>query len=392
MKIAQILYRRYPSPVHVGGGDVRFWQDLRSLTELGHEVHVLVCNPNNERTDSLERYATTVHALRPEGRSSLDPRRWVGRVFNPETIALAFPDLHGLRTQAAAWLADIDPDLVWAEEAPAVRVCPESVPLVHSHLDFMFKLRPVRRRSFGKRLRRPDALTPAGLRKLEIDLCRRAAVTMCASQSEADYLAELGIEALYLPVVGETTPRPDFDRLSPGRLFLFGNPNTAMRAARQNLQHEIWPLVEAEGLELSWHQLGKTPRPGADPSWPWVEENFTVHGFVPDLGGLLLPGDASIMPYPFDTGGRAKFAVSAGYGVINVAYEETFKCASEFTHGQDCLAARSPKHFVELVRDLCSDTGMRRRLAEGSRAVYERHHTMEAQLPQYERILDTAIR
>lgn len=371
---------------------MRFWQDLRALTELGHEVHVLVCNPNNEQTEDLLRIAASVHALTPTAPSKTDPKYWLARAFNPETAALAFPNLTGLQTQARAWLADLDPDLIWAEEAPAVRVCPNGVPLVHSHLDFMFKLRPVRRRSFGKRLRRPDALTPAALRKLEIDLCKRAAVTMCASQSEADYLACLGIEALYLPVVGETTPAPDFERLSPGRLFLFGNPNTAMRAARQNLQHEIWPLVAQQGLRLSWHQLGKTPRPGADPSWPWVEENFTVHGFVPDLGTLLLPGDASIMPYPFDTGGRAKFAVSAGYGVINVAYEETFKCASEFTHGEDCLAARSAEHFVELVRDLCSDRAMRRRLAEGSRAVYERHHTMESQLPHYERILDTALR
>lgn len=96
------------------------------------------------------------------------------------------------------------------------------------------------------------------------------------------------------------------------------------------------------------------------------------------------------MPYPFDTGGRAKFAVSAGYGVINVAYEKTFECSDEFTHGVDCLAARDALHFVELLRELVSDAAMRLRLAEGSRRVYEKRFTLEALHDEYVRILEAA--
>ena len=390
MRIAQLCFQRYPSPVHVGGGDVRHWQDLRSLTALGHDVHVLACDPANELTDRARQVAAGIHTLRSERLPKWNPRSWIARGFNPETLALPLPDILRLRTQARAVLDELQPDLIWAEEASTALLCLDRGPIVHSHLDFMFKLRPVRRLSYGKWLRRPDALTPRALRKLEVDLCRRVAFNMCASQSEADYLLERGIQARYLPVVGETTPMPDFDDLSAGRLFLFGNPNTAMRAARHNLRTEVWPIIERNGLDLEWHQLGKKPRPGADPSWPWVEDHFIVHGYVPDLGGLLRPGDASIMPYPFDTGGRAKFAVSAGYGVVNIAYEETFRCASEFTHGESCLAAKSPEHFVELLRQFCGDSKLRRRLAEGSRRVYEHHHTMEAQLPHYESILCAA--
>jgi glycosyltransferase involved in cell wall biosynthesis len=259
-------------------------------------------------------------------------------------------------------------------------------------LDFMFKLRSVRRRSYASWLRRPDALTPSGLEKLEIDLCRHVAHTMCGSQTEADFLRSHGVSASYLPVVGPTVPRPSFDALPDCRLLLFGKPNTAMRAARHHLQSEIWPILERQGLDLDWHQLGDKPRPGADPSWPWVEANFTVHGHVDELGSVLRAGDASVMPYPWDTGGRAKFGVSAGYGVVNVAYDTTFLCASEFTPGEDSLAATSPEHFVELLRELTGDINFRRRLSEASRETYERHHTTEVQLPRYEEILHVAAR
>jgi glycosyltransferase involved in cell wall biosynthesis len=317
------------------------------------------------------------------------PRWLASRVFNPASLALACPDLRGLRRSVSLVVDQIHPDLIWAEEAFAVLLSPDEVPIVHSHLDFHFKLQSVRSRSFAaKRLRRPQALSAKRLEELEVDVCRRSAHTMCASRSEAQFLQDLGISASYLPVTGPTSPKPDYTRLSAGRLFLFGNPNTAMRAARHDLKTRIWRELDRRGLELQWHQLGKKPREGGDPSWDWVEEHFVVHGFVDDLDDLLLPGDASIMPYPFDTGGRAKFAVSAGYGVVNIAYEKTFECSEEFTHRVDCLAARDPAHFAELLDEFVSDDALRLQLAKGSRAVYERHFTMEALYPEYQRILD----
>jgi hypothetical protein len=67
MKIAQVCVGRFPAPVHVGGGDVRRWQDLCSLTTLGHEVHVITCDPTNERASEFERFASsiTVHQSAP---------------------------------------------------------------------------------------------------------------------------------------------------------------------------------------------------------------------------------------------------------------------------------------------------------------------------------------
>lgn len=385
MRIAQLCFQRYPSPRHLGGGDVRLWQSLCSLRTLGHQVDVVVCDPRNERTPELDRLASSVTVLHSkDARPGTLP--WLAsRVFNPSSLAMAFPDLRGLRDSVSSSLSEIatHPDVIWAEEVFSVLLADEEVqaPIVHSHHDFHFKLKSVRNQS--ERSKR--------LRELELDVCRRSAHTVCASRSEAEFLRGLGISASYLPVTGPTIPAPDYARLSTGRFFLFGNPNTAMRAARRELETRIWPEVERHKLDLDWHQLGKLPSNADDPSWRWLAERFVVHGFVEDLGELFLPGDASVMPYPFDTGGRVKFAVSAGYGVVNIAYEKTFECSEEFTHDVDCLAAKDPPQFAELLQQFASDDALRLRLARGSRAVYERHFTMEALYPKYEQILDIAV-
>lgn len=361
------------------------------MVALGHEVHVVVCDPNNTPTRELHKLAASVTQIDSRKVSPWGLRGLAGRVYNPASLMLAYPNLHGLSDEVSRVLHEVEPDLVWAEEARTAVLVPHGYPIVHSHLDFLFKLNAVRRRSYAaNRLHRPNVLSRQRVRDVEIDICRRAQHTMCASNSEARFLRSMGISASYVPVVGPTTAPPDYTRLSKGRLFLFGNPNTAMRAARHDLKTRIWPEVERLGLKLQWHQLGKKPRKGGDPSWEWLEQHFVMHGFVESLDDLFLPGDASVMPYPFDTGGRAKFAVSAGYGVVNIAYEKTFECAQEFTHGVDCLAARDPREFAEFLHEFVSDEALRLRLAEGSRAVYEKHFTMEAVYPKYERVLQIA--
>lgn len=395
MRIVQLCFQRYPSPRHLGGGDVRLWQSLCSLRALGHEVEVVVCDPRNERSPELDRVASSVTVLRSKDMRPGTLRWLASRVFNPSSLAMACPDLRGLRESVSLFLSEIgmDPDVIWAEEVFSVLLADQDiqVPIVHSHHDFHFKLKSVRSESAqSKRLRRPHALSSKRLRELELNVCRRSAHTVCASRSEAEFLRGLGISASYLPVTGPTIPKPDYEKLSRGRFFLFGNPNTAMKTARRELQTRVWPELERRQLELDWRQLGKIPPDTDDPSWSWLAERFLVHGFVEDLGELFLPGDASIMPYPFDTGGRVKFAVSAGYGVVNIAYEKTFECSEEFTHGVDCLAAKDPADFAELLGEFASDEALRLRLARGSRAVYERHFTMEALYPKYERILDVA--
>ena len=76
---------------------MRLWQSLCSLSALGHEVHVLVCDPRNDPSPELVRVSSSVTTLRSDNMVP-GTRRWLlSHVFNPSSVALAYPDLGGLR-------------------------------------------------------------------------------------------------------------------------------------------------------------------------------------------------------------------------------------------------------------------------------------------------------
>jgi glycosyltransferase involved in cell wall biosynthesis len=389
MRVALLCTEQFPRIVARGGGDVRRWQALAALTALGHEVHLIVTDPRGTIEPEVERLASSVAIVRSDALPRFTPRWLVQRAFNPETLGLRAPDLRGTRSKVLAALDAIRPDLVWCEEQHAVAAVRGVYPYVFSHLDFMFKLREVRRGTqHGRLLRRPDALSIPALKKIEYRLAREALATVCASETEAQMIRDHGLPAVCIPIVGPTIPRPDTSKLSPGRILLIGNSNTAMRSARQHLRTELWPMLEAAGVRAEWHQVGEPPRPDAEPKWSWFEERFQIHGFVQDLGSVMSFGDASIMPYRHDTGGRTKYGVACGYGVVNIAYRQTFLCAPEFTPDVDCLAPSEPAEMVDAIRRFVSDERLRRDLAEGARALYERAFSFESTLPAFAAVVE----
>jgi hypothetical protein len=264
------------------------------------------------------------------------------------------------------------------------------VPFVLAHVDFYFRLARVR--NTFRRLRRPNTMTPAMLERFEFALARRARHTMVCSETDAAQFTRQGIPATYIPVVGPTLPPPDRSRFSAGRFFLFGKSNTAMRGARQHFRSEVWPQLDAD-LRRDWHQVGDPPNDGAsDPTWTWMAEHFKVHGFVDDLTQFFQYGDASVMPYPFDASGHAKYSVCMGYGLINVGFEPAFRSTPELEANVNCLAPHTVSELVDALRRLRSDATLRRSLADASRTTYERCFSFEAQLPRFQQLLDRATK
>lgn len=388
MRIAFLSHTRYPKVHARAGGDVRMWQDLASLTELGHEVHLIACDPDAPIEREIEAMAASVTTVR--GRPLRKPSlAWLlARTLNPETLMLRLPDLRGHRSDVARALDIIRPDLVWAEEQLTAVMVPDNTPYVLGHVDFYFRLMQVR--AGFRKLRRPNTMTPSALERFEYDVSRRARMTLVCSKTDAALFRKRGIPAEYIPVVGPTLPPPDTQHLSPGRFFLFGKANTAMRAARQHFRTVVWPSMSSD-LRREWHQVGDPPRDASsDPSWQWLSANFEIHGFVDDLTALFKFGDASVMPYPHDASGHAKYSVSMGYGVVNIAYEQAIRSTPELVAGSNCLAPTSPAELIEALREYRADAGLRRRLAEGSRETYERYLSFESQLPRYEQLVAAA--
>jgi hypothetical protein len=119
--------------------------------------------------------------------------RPVQRLLNPETFELRFPEASGYRRELAALTATLRPDVVWADSIFALAAAPrDRVQTVFGHYDFLFRLKAVRRDTTGKlsladlrhprtlrrRMRRPDAMSPASLEKLELALATEAAHVM----------------------------------------------------------------------------------------------------------------------------------------------------------------------------------------------------------------------
>jgi hypothetical protein len=327
-----------------------------------------------------------VESVRPSPRSA---DFWLERVFRTETLPFRFADWHGLRAQVLAAANRIQPDLVWADWIGSLLLLPSGVPAVYGHLDFIHQLQPVRKRLGRGRLRRPDIVTVARLKQIEIDLCRRVNAVASVSRTDTALFAKLGVPAEYLPVVGDPIVRPTAALPDVPRAFLFGRSNTAMNASRHYLRKELWPLLEPRKAPLEWHQVGEIPS-SKDDDWLWLEGHFTVHGFLQDLSGTLRPGDLNVIPYRDDTGFRAKFVTSAGHAMVNIGYRETYACAAEFEPGANCLAAESTEHFAELLDSYSRDRALRERLAAASRELYDTKFTLGAQLGTYQRLIEAA--
>jgi len=384
MKIVQICDGMAGANIS-GGGQVFYFQNLAALVELGHEVHLVACNPSREpQDDVLSRAAsvTFVHNVPPSKRS-LD--YLLARVFRPETLVYQFPEWGGLQAQVKQAVKRIAPDLIWADHIQSLLLAPKELPIVYGHLDFIYQLQPVRRVAHRGRIRRPDAIRTSSQQKLEHNLCRTARFAVSVSSTDLKVFDELGVPSVYMPVFGPAIARREMKPRSKARAFLFGRSNTAMNMQRRTLKEDVWPHVRADSAP-EWHLVGEEPAT-KDDTWRWFEQNFTRHGFVEDLGTVFTPGDLCLIPYKDDTGFRAKFVTAAAYGMVNIGYEETFRCAPEFVPGENCLAARDGAHFAELVHQYTADASMRERLANASRALYDEKFTLASHLATYERIL-----
>jgi glycosyltransferase involved in cell wall biosynthesis len=392
MKILQLSYSGTPKRNAPAGGGVGMFQNLKALVELGHEVELALIAPSEQVDAETRGLCREVHELLPR-----EPPLWLRplrRVLNPETFALRFPNAAGLRDAVARVADRMRPDAIWADSTFALALAPrDRYPVVFGNYDFLFRLKAVRLASRKRKLlRRPDAMTLAQLEAFELQLAREAAHVMCVSASDADFLNGQRIASTFIPIVGATIAAPTAEATDPPRFFLFGNHNTAHAAALSEIRHRVWPELARAGVKVEWHQIGKPPK-HRDDDWLWMERSFDhVHGFVEDLATVFRIGDVSVVPYRHDTGFRTKFTIAAGYGVTSAGYEETFRCAPEFTNDVDCIVARGPAELAESFARIQRDRAWRSSLGNAARSLYDRVYTFEAQLPRYAAILAAASR
>ncbi len=65
--------------------------------------------------------------------------------------------------------------------------------------------------------------------------------------------------------------------------------------------------------------------------------------------------------------------------------------SSELRNGQNCVVLPSLAEFAEEIASLASDPERRERLGRAAKATFEKHFTLEAQLPAFKRVLSCAF-
>jgi glycosyltransferase involved in cell wall biosynthesis len=392
MRILQICMGFVPRRLARNGGELRFWQNLASLVALGHEVHLVVIQNSQDASEletEVKKLPRTVHYLYGLKNTITKWESWRALISREAALRFYLYYNNALRNEIANLTRRIQPDLIWADWLGAMALVPKGLPIVYSHSDFYYKILSVRRATQGKRFRWPDRVRQHRLRNAELALCEKASHVVCASYSEKRQLEGISRVASYIPIVGPSIQKQSSEMRDNGRVFLFGTwACTAMRSAAKHFRKELWPLLDGQRPPIEWHQVGK-PEPQKTEDWQWVEKTFNCHGYIDDLSQVFYTGDASLVPYPEDTGFRTKFVTAAAYGVINIGYKQAFHCVPEFTPEVDCLVAESPFEMVCLLRQYGGDLGLRRRLGEASRALYEKRFLFEAQFNKYEEVLNT---
>ena len=376
------------------GGQLRQWQNLAALTALGHEVDLVIYEAlgyDVELEPDVRHIAAGVHYL--IGPAAVPTRldSWHALVSNRAAVRfhLKWPDR--TRERLDRVLAQVQPDLIWAEGVGSMALLRTRLPVVYSHHDFLHKIVAVRQATRGRTPRWPDRVRRWRFQRGELKLCARADHVVCVSDSERAQVATLEQRSSYIPICGPTVEALPRTAAGKARVFFFGNwGNTAMRSAARHCREAIWPLFAAAPPGVEWHQVGDPERIPSE-NWRFVEKHFVCHGYVEDLASVFRLGDASLAAYQQDTGFRTKFVTAAAHGVVSIGYPQTFRCAPEFTAGRDCLVAGSPSDVVDLLVAYGRDADLRRRLGEAARALYERAFSFEAQLPKYERVLEDAL-
>lgn len=394
MRIVQLCWGMVPRAAATSGGELRYWQNLKALAALGHEMHVVLFTARDIPADHLDGVRTItphVYTVRMHG-AEIDRVTRVASLFLSGPLErFFFPQATGKLREVQALVDRIEPDLMWAEWIGAMLLVGDRRPVLYSHHDFHHRIIEMRARYRGQTWGLEKRLRQRRLRRLEMALAQRASAVLCVSASERNALESEGVgDAYYIPIVGPTVlaaPEPGDD----GRIMLFGRwNNTAMRNAVIHLHDALWPQFDDEVRNASWHQVGTVgDRPGEH--WPWVEQHFNVHGFVEDLGSVFRLGDACLVAYPEDTGFRTKMVMAAAYGLIPIGYVETFKCVPEFTPGVDCLVADSPPQLAALLKDYVRDRELRVSLGQAARRLYEERFSFEAQLPCYRDVIGSAV-
>lgn len=224
-------------------------------------------------------------------------------------------------------------------------------------------------------------------KRQELDLMRRADLTLVVSHIEQDLLAaevpEVRVEIL--SNIHDLHPTHAPFEARDAILFIGGfNHDPNVDAVRYYVQ-EVLPLVQAEIGQVPTFIIGSRPTREVlaldDP-----ERGLHVTGYVEDVTPYFERARLSIAPLRYGAGVKGKINMSMAYGVPVVATA----CAAEgmfLTPGEDILVGEDGAAFAAAVTRLYSDPALWARLSAQGLTNIEQHFSRQTARATLARLL-----
>ena len=398
----------YPLSPHLSGGAAIGYEQLCSIHELGHEIHLWHFSNTRGRVE-FDNYMAEDARVWSEVRAMCESvtfttfpempdlvtrlrhrillsilRRWFSGevVHNPILLgnlnlkAVAFPKMQQL-------IAKVKPDFIWAEHVlPAqVAVLQIEIPVIFSHSDWLYRLQTIRRR-------KPEDLE---LRAAEENLARKATRIVSGSMVESEELRTIGcmfvdyIPLSYAPVPFDPDAKPSLDV----RLVHFGNMwATSNRIGLQRFVEQVWPGLLHEALNF-W-VIGDTSH--APPALSEFLASVTCTGHVKEWATVLRPYDLHIIPWEYNTGQRTRVPVAFNCGQVIVAIRAGIAGFPEAIDGENCRLVDRIDEMGPVIKELLHDSAQRERLGKAARRTFDSCFTRYTLLPRYETVIDGVSR
>lgn len=395
MRCLFIVHRAPLSPRYRGGSGV-FYEQLASLAALGHDV-------------DLWHYAKPKHRRLFDEVTSSDPEPWqdVQRWCSSLTMTTLPSDYSRVQRLKSRWLAwrsgerlaqpllrvsllpqlerlidRLQPDIIWAQTfwAAQVALMQRQVPVVYSHLDWMYRV---------KKLRSGSSSVPQ-MRQIEERIARQATAVISGSQIEIEQLRRLRPDdgVFYIPVAYEPAPIALPQTAPPPRIVHFGGiASTANRVGLERFYTLVWPQIV--DLDPVFYQVGGLN--GASETLKQFLQQVTCTGHVTDWARVLRPADLHIIPWEHSTGQRTRVPVALNYGQVLVAVRDGVAGFTELEDGVNCRLVDDLAQMGPVIAELLHDPAQRLRLGLKARQTFCAHFTREVLLPRYQNVVDYVL-
>jgi glycosyltransferase involved in cell wall biosynthesis len=150
--------------------------------------------------------------------------------------------------------------------------------------------------------------------------------------------------------------------------------------------NEIFPLVQAEVPEATFHVVGKEP--GPDIQALASRRGVVVTGTVPDLLEYIRKMEVYVCPMRLGSGMKMKIVEALGAALAVVSTSVGADGMDLLEPGEDLVVADEPAEFARQVIRLLRHPEERRRLGMSGRAKVERGYTWDAYAEAWEKIID----